>query len=65
MKLDFLKTVPYVCKRWEEVVEKDPDAVFLTDELSGANFPAGRRRNSLPVSTPISRQKGSEKRTLC
>ena len=38
MKLDFLKTVPYVCKRWEEVVEKDPDAVFLTEELSGANY---------------------------
>ena len=38
MKLDFLKTVPYVCKRWEEVVEKDPDADFLTEELSGANY---------------------------
>ena len=38
MKHDFLKTVPYVCKRWEEVVEKDPDAVFLTEELSGANY---------------------------
>ena len=38
MKLEFLKTVPYVCKRWEEVEEKAPDAVFLTEELTGASL---------------------------
>lgn len=36
MKLDFLNTVPYVCGRWAEVSEKDPDAVFLIEEKSGA-----------------------------
>ena len=38
MKLDFLDTVPYVCERWAEVVRRDPGAVFLTEEESGAAF---------------------------
>lgn len=38
MKLDFLTAVPYVCTRWAEVCGKDPDAVFLTEEVSGAGF---------------------------
>lgn len=38
MKLDFLYTVPYVCTRWAEVMRKDPEAAFLTEEVSGACF---------------------------
>lgn len=38
MKLDFLKTVPYVCTRWKELAEADPDAVFLSEELSGKSL---------------------------
>ena len=35
MKLDFLNTVPYVCKRWADVVEQDPEAAFFIEETSG------------------------------
>ena len=38
MKLSFLDLVPYVCERWQEVVEKSPDAPFLTEEMSGVSF---------------------------
>ena len=38
MKLDFLNTIPYVCVRWAELVEKDPAAVFLTEEGSEASY---------------------------
>ena len=34
MKLDFLNTVPYVCERWAEVAERNPEAAFLTEETS-------------------------------
>ena len=35
MKLDFLNTVPYVCARWTELAEQNPDTDFLTEETSG------------------------------
>ena len=38
MKPDFLNTVPYVCERWAAVVRQEPDAVFLTEEVSGTGF---------------------------
>ena len=38
MKLDFLNKIPYVCQRWAEVAAKDPDAVFLTEEVSGSSY---------------------------
>lgn len=38
MKLDFLNKIPYVCQRWAEVSAKDPDAVFLTEEVSGSSY---------------------------
>ena len=38
MKLDFLNTVPYVCQRWEELVEKNPSAAFLTEEMTGNSY---------------------------
>ena len=34
MKTDFLKSVPYVCARWAEAVRLDPEAAFLTEEIS-------------------------------
>ena len=36
MRLDFLNTVPYVCRRWAEVVRHNPDAAFLVEEVSVA-----------------------------
>ena len=38
MKLDFLNTVPYVCERWNALVQQEPAAVFLTEEVSGTGF---------------------------
>ncbi|MBQ8136266.1 MAG: AMP-binding protein, partial [Clostridia bacterium] len=38
MKLDFLSAIPYVCERWAQVVQKDPDAVFLTEEVTERSF---------------------------
>ena len=38
MKLDFLNIVPYVCARWAEVARQAPDAVFLSEETSGASL---------------------------
>ena len=38
MKLDFLNTVPYVCERWNALVQQEPAAVFLTEEVSGSGF---------------------------
>ena len=38
MKLDFLNTIPYVCRSWMNVVSQDPEAVFLTEEVSGKCF---------------------------
>ena len=38
MKLDFLNTIPYVCRSWMNVVSQDPEAVFLTAEVSGKCF---------------------------
>lgn len=35
MKLDFLRTVPYLCERWGELVGKKPEAVFLIEEATG------------------------------
>jgi len=34
MKLDFLSRIAYVCERWTEVVEHDPDAVFLMEKVT-------------------------------
>ena len=38
MKLTFLETVPYVCRRWAEIAEEKPEAEFLTEEISGKSF---------------------------
>jgi len=38
VKLDFLEMVPYLCERWGELVEKDPEAVFLIEEATGEQF---------------------------
>ena len=42
MKLDFLKTVPYVCERWAEVTAQAPQAPFLTEEISGESLTRGQ-----------------------
>ena len=34
MKFDFLNNVPYLCERWQEVVNQNPSAPFLTEELT-------------------------------
>ncbi len=38
MKLNFLNIIPYVCEGWAEVVRQEPDAVFLTAEVSGESI---------------------------
>ena len=37
MKLDFLNTVPYVCERWNALVQQEPAAVFLTEDAFDEN----------------------------
>ena len=38
MKLDFLNSIPYVCECWAGIVRQDPDAVFLTAEVTGESM---------------------------
>ena len=38
MKLNFLNTIPYVCECWANVVRQEPDAVFLTAEVTGESL---------------------------
>lgn len=34
----FLEAVPYACERWDELVKRNPGAIFLTEETSGEHF---------------------------
>ena len=38
MKMSFLDNIPYICKRWEEVVSGSPSSPFIEEELSGRSF---------------------------
>ena len=42
MKFDFLNNVPYLCERWQEIVNKNPSAPFLTEELTDISYSRGQ-----------------------